>query len=115
MGLLLLFFVIIAAIAAYLWYRQKMAAPAEAPPPSNRFLSVTIHSRANACEAVRALASTRFLAKEAPRLPLEDCTVSNCQCRYEHYDDRRDEDRREAPDKTSYKGEQRRARKERRK
>lgn len=113
--MLLLLLVVIAAVAAYLWYRQKQAPPANTPPPSNRFHAVTIKARANACPAARSLVTKKFIAKEAPRLPLENCTVPNCQCSYEHYDDRRAQDRRDAQDKTHYKGNQKRTRKDRRK
>lgn len=117
MGLLLLLFVVIAAVAAaYLWHRQKPAVTAEAPPPSNRFHAVAIHAHANACPEVRTLSSSKFLAKEAPRLPLENCTAPYCQCRYDHYDDRRaEEDHREASDMVRHQGEQKRVRKNRRK
>ena len=33
----------------------------------------------------------RYLSKDAPRLPLRDCTESGCTCRYRHYEDRRHE------------------------
>jgi hypothetical protein len=117
MGLLLLLLVVITVIAAFLWYRQKTAAPAETTPPSsNRFHAVTIYFPADACPAVRMFASTKFLAKEAPRLPLENCTAPHCQCRYEHCDDRRtEENRRESSDTTHYEGAQRRAHTDRRK
>jgi hypothetical protein len=115
MGLLLLLLVVIAAIAAFLWYRQKTSASAEATlPSSNRFHAVTIHFRQDACPAVRMYASTKFLAKEAPRLPLENCTAPNCRCRYEHSDDRRTETRREPSETKKFEGEQRREREDRR-
>lgn len=41
------------------------------------------------CDAVRAIAGQRFLAEEAPRLPLTDCDRSDCDCKYLHYTDRR--------------------------
>jgi len=82
---------------------------AEPTPPSNRFHSVTIRVGQDACPAVQALANTRFLAKEAPRLPLDQCTVPNCRCQYKHYDDRRDgEDRREERTSARHEGETRR-------
>lgn len=118
MGLLLLLLLlcVIAAIAAYLWYRRQAATPVEAPPPSNRFHAVTIQSRADACPEVRALANTKFIAKEAPRLPLDNCTAVHCQCQYAHYDDRRaGENRREPSIPKKYEGKQRRERKDRRK
>ena len=51
-----------------------------------------------ACEAVKALGKKRFLDRDrdVPRLPLKDCSNSQCTCKYAHHDDRRDssEDRR---------------------
>jgi hypothetical protein len=118
MGFLLALLVIAAVAAALFWYRKKIAAPTELPPVSNRFHAVTIRFGQDACPAVQALAKTRYLAKEAPRLPLDECTVAACRCQYRHYDDRRDEeDRREEPVSTPrYEGEQRRrSREDRRK
>ncbi len=42
-----------------------------------------------ACEPVRRHDGERFLASEAPALPLVDCDARECRCRYSHYDDRR--------------------------
>lgn len=41
------------------------------------------------------LETQRFLSSEAPLLPLAGCTETSCQCRYVHYADRRDRDRRD--------------------
>jgi hypothetical protein len=49
------------------------------------------------CDAVRNLENLRFLADDAPRLPLPDCTnPQGCRCTYEHFDDRRTSARRES-------------------
>jgi len=49
------------------------------------------------CEAVTALANVRYLADEAPMLPVAGCSNrANCHCRYQHFDDRRTEARRES-------------------
>lgn len=95
--LLLLSVVIIAAVVALYWRRMKSAvrSPALTQQKSNPYHCVTVKFRKNACDPVRALESKRFLAKEAPRLPLPGCTVKNCGCRFVHYDDRRSEERRE--------------------
>ena len=90
----LLLIVVAVVIAVLLWYRRKTPTSTEALPPSNRFHAVTIYSPPNACPSARMLGSTKFLAKEAPRLPLDNCTAPQCQCRYEHYDDRRADERR---------------------
>ena len=49
----------------------------------------------NACAASTALGNRRFLAVEAPLLPLSSCDAEQCKCRYQRYRDRRGgEDRR---------------------
>ena len=43
-----------------------------------------------ACPAIKNLGGKRFLASEAPRLPLPDCSSAwHCKCVYRHYADRR--------------------------
>jgi len=61
-------------------------APRKAP---NKFHAVTIAPGLRACAAARALRDQRFLSRDAPPLPLKDCGSAQCECRYEHYDDRR--------------------------
>jgi len=44
---------------------------------------------------VKALQGVRLLSAEAPRLPIVGCTMAqNCQCRYQHHEDRRGPSRR---------------------
>jgi len=45
---------------------------------------------ASPCHAIRKYEGKRLLSNEAPTLPLPDCDQSNCSCRFEHFDDRRD-------------------------
>jgi len=65
-----------------------------APKKTTSYHSVTIAPGVHACEAARALQRKRFLSREAPQFPLQDCSCSACTCRYEHYDDRRNGQRR---------------------
>lgn len=58
---------------------------------SNPWHAVTIQPGPKCCKAVEARLGQRFLSKDAPPLPLKDCTESACRCRYRHYDDRRHE------------------------
>jgi len=62
------------------------------------FHGVSIHpDELNACDAARNLENVRFLSEEAPMLPLRDCmNPAGCRCKYQHYDDRRTEARRES-------------------
>lgn len=49
------------------------------------------------CPAGAALAGVRFLAHEAPLFPLEGCDrPRSCRCRYLHFEDRRNDIRRES-------------------
>jgi hypothetical protein len=61
-------------------------------PKSKRWHAVTIEPGRKACEAARKADGVRFLATEAPRLPLADCDAPACTCHYRHYDDRRADD-----------------------
>ena len=56
-----------------------------------------IPDRNSPCEAVTALANVRYLADEAPMLPVAGCSNrGSCHCKYQHFDDRRTEARRES-------------------
>lgn len=82
---------------------KSRPSPSKSPaPPRNPYRAATIVAGANACEAVKSLQDTRFLiaTKEAPQLPLPNCTQPKCSCKYSHYSDRRedsDADRRGPP------------------
>ena len=62
------------------------------------FHGVSIQPEAHsACDAAQALERRRFLADDAPMLPLSDCpNPAGCRCRYQHFDDRRTDARRES-------------------
>jgi hypothetical protein len=72
----------------------------ESPAPRARrgcrqpWHAVMIAAPPSACEAALACKGKRFLSTEAPWLPLEECDVKRCNCRYRHYEDRRGESRR---------------------
>lgn len=57
----------------------------------NLFSAVSIaHDMHGACEDVQALGNVRFLSKEAPMIPLKNCSrKQQCDCRYVHHKDRR--------------------------
>ena len=61
---------------------------------SNPFHAVSILSPLHNCAAAREFEGKRFLAAEAPRLPLPGCTAATCTCRYAHHEDRRQGPRR---------------------
>jgi hypothetical protein len=46
------------------------------------------------CQAAEAVKGRRFLSTEAPILPLRECDVAACKCKYRHHEDRRGTPRR---------------------
>jgi len=90
--------VLIAAAAAAYWFRTRRGA-AHAPRaretrPRTEFSSAEIRLSRDACESARALKGRRFLAKEAPALPLPHCSAPRCSCSFVKLPDRRTDDRR---------------------
>ncbi len=75
---------------------QKPVATRPTTPVSKaEFHAVSIRLRSNACEAAKSMEGKRFLSSAAPRLPLPDCDVLECRCKFVHHKDRRSqEDRR---------------------
>jgi len=67
--------------------------------------AVAIRCGKSSCQAAQDNQSERYLSAEAPLLPLPQCDrPDQCECRYQHYEDRRDGPRRRSeqglPDKT---------------
>lgn len=76
--------------------RQKPAADRRPPPrrpkagkPDSAFHAVSISYAGNACETAKNMEGRRFLSNAAPRLPLPECDVLECKCRFVHHQDRR--------------------------
>jgi hypothetical protein len=59
-------------------------------PSTHSYHAVTVCAMEGGCEAVNKLPQRRYLVDEAPLLPLPDCTVERCNCRYNHHQDRRE-------------------------
>jgi len=66
--------------------------------PRNRYRAISIAHDKQACKAVRAIGSKRYLAvgNSTPTLPMPGCDAVRCNCRYVQHEDRRQsqEDRR---------------------
>lgn len=74
-----------------------------APHTTSKYHAVSLRFASNACAAAKALQGERFLATEAPSLPLADCDAPNCECHFTHHDDRRSgKDRRNPFTATGY-------------
>jgi hypothetical protein len=65
-------------------------------PRSSQWAATSVVPSRGSCAAAQALKTVRFLAAEAPRLPLLDCSSpGSCSCVYKKYGDRRAGARRE--------------------
>lgn len=63
---------------------------------TSQWAATSVQPNRASCQAAHAIKPLRFLAVEAPRLPLPDCaTPGSCTCVYRKYDDRREGPRRE--------------------
>ncbi len=54
-----------------------------------RYRSVRVRPGLIACDRVAGISDQLFLSREAPELPLPNCTEANCNCHYVFLDDRR--------------------------
>ena len=57
--------------------------------PGTEYHAVSIKLSGNACGAAREMEGRRFLSSAAPKLPLAECDVLECKCRFVHHQDRR--------------------------
>lgn len=68
-------------------FSASQAAPLRAP---SQWHAVAVKPKGQCCDAAQACRTRRFLSKDAPRLPLAECTTSDtCACVYKHHADRR--------------------------
>jgi hypothetical protein len=92
-------------VAAFLWLRRKPDTSGERPSPArpeapgktSAFHAVSIKLGPNACLAAQEMTGKRFLSGAAPRIPLPECDVLECKCRFVHHKDRRVGDDRRSP------------------
>lgn len=92
LGLAILLIVI--GVTGYLLKKDRQPAQRRGRQPVNRYRAVAVRHQLLSCRAVQALDGKRFLASEAPSLPVRGCDIWPCRCRYEHLSDRRVEERR---------------------
>jgi hypothetical protein len=89
-----------------------------ASQPEGDFRAVRIALQCGCCAAARDTEGKRYLLREAPRLPLKECTMPiTCACKFHKDADRRGGDRRRfCPNETNrwYAGPERRKRDARR-
>lgn len=105
--------ILILAIVFLVW-RSKRSTPQKSTPPGARpvkatpvseFHAVSIKYAASACLAAKRLEGKRYLSSAAPKIPLPDCDVLECKCRFVHHADRREGDERRNPYRAGIAGE----------
>ena len=92
-----LLMLVLGLLVAWYFYRQGVDRPghrrdrriARPGRSETAYHAVSIRFEVNACNAAKALAGHRFLATEAPELPLPECEMTICKCRFVHHEDRR--------------------------
>jgi hypothetical protein len=92
-----LLLLVLGLLIAWLFYRQGLDKPEDrrvrrispARKGKSRYHAVSVKPGAYACSAVNNIVGQRFLASQAPDLPLRDCDAAECDCHFVHHDDRR--------------------------
>jgi hypothetical protein len=92
-----LLLLVVGLLIAWFFYRQGLDKPEErkdrriSPVQKDRakYHAVSIKPGAYACSAANEIAGQRFLATEAPNLPLPGCDAAECDCHFTHHNDRR--------------------------
>ncbi len=92
-----LLLLVVGLLIAWYFYRQGLDKPEEreerrsspALKNSSTYHAVSVKAGAYACSAANNIAGKRFLASQAPSLPLPDCDAGECECHFVHHNDRR--------------------------
>jgi hypothetical protein len=96
LGIAVVFFL----VWLFLRRRGNKSEPAETTvddATKSAYHAVSIKFDRNACEAAQKMSGRRFLSSAAPRLPLPECDVLECHCRFAHHEDRRSSEDRRSP------------------
>ena len=92
-----LLLLVLGLLIAWYFYRQGLDKPEDrgdrrispAARDKSKFHAVSVKPGAYPCSAVSSIAGQRFLASEAPDLPLPGCDAEECDCHFVHHPDRR--------------------------
>jgi hypothetical protein len=69
--------------------RQTSSSQLRPKTANTQFHAVSISYASRACDAAKNMTGRRFLATAAPKLPLPECDILECSCRFVHHEDRR--------------------------
>lgn len=82
-------------LTTFLSRLRKNHTPMPTRAQVSKYQAISIFRGIDACATARKFSDHRFLAREAPALPLTACTMpENCECKYLKFRDRRAEPRR---------------------
>ncbi len=91
-------------VAVWWMVRKRREGSSEVSSPklrskssNSQFHAVSIKYSGRACEAAKNMTGRRFLATAAPKLPLPECDILECSCRFAHHEDRRTQKDRRSP------------------
>ena len=93
-----LLLLVVGLLIAWYFYRQGLDRPEDRrdrrttpalKKKTAEFHAVSVKPGAYACAAANNIAGQRFLATEAPPLPLLECNAEVCDCHFIHHNDRR--------------------------
>ena len=92
-----LLLLVLGLLVAWFFYRKGLDSPKDRQARrissvsrgGGEFHAVSIKPGAYACSQANEMAGERFLATEAPEIPLPGCQSSNCECHFVHHHDRR--------------------------
>ena len=74
---------------------KRLFAKKAEKPRTTPYHAVAIRCGRTSCKAAQDNQRERYLSAEAPLLPFDQCDrPDQCECRYQHYEDRRDSPRR---------------------
>ena len=71
------------------WSQRHRHGRGQHKAPARSYQAVSVIPCENSCGSAKALGDTRFLADEAPGFPVPGCDRIECDCRYQHHEDRR--------------------------
>jgi hypothetical protein len=76
--------------------KPARSTPAKSAPTGKDYRSVAVTPGVKCCSAANDILGKSYLFREAPRLPLANCTMpTNCSCKFKKASDRRDGERRQ--------------------
>ena len=68
---------------------RQLITPQPVKPGPQPYRAAALACDGNACQAARELRGEKFLANQAPHLPLQTCDKGQCDCHFAFYSDRR--------------------------